>query len=92
MASRAEEEHARIVLEDELGVEFQHHDDGSKSSMPDLLSLDGNHVAEVITTTPSAVREAHTTRQCPARHAAIAVPAMERIDSAGATQSRAPQN
>ncbi|WP_376955262.1 hypothetical protein [Arthrobacter methylotrophus] len=58
MASRAEEEHARIVLEGELGVEFQHHDDGSKPSMPDLLSLDGNHVAEVITTTPPAVREA----------------------------------
>lgn len=58
MAPRAEEEHARIVLEGELGVEFQHHDDGSKSSMPDLLSLDGNHVAEVITTTPPAVREA----------------------------------
>ena len=58
MAFRAEEEHARIVLEGELGVEFQHHDDGSKPRMPDLLSLDGNHVAEVITTTPKAAREA----------------------------------
>ncbi len=58
MAFRAEEEHARIVLEGELGVEFQHHDDGSEPRMPDLLSLDGNHVAEVITTTPPAVREA----------------------------------
>lgn len=58
MASRKEEEHAKIVLEGELGVEFQNHDDGSKPSMPDLLSLDGNHVAEVITTTPRAVREA----------------------------------
>ena len=58
MAFRAEEEHARTVLEGELGVEFQHHDDGSKPRMPDLLSLDRNHVAEVITTTPSAVREA----------------------------------
>lgn len=58
MALRAEEEHARVVLEGELGVEFQHHDDGSKSRMPDLLSLDGNHVAEVITTVPRAVREA----------------------------------
>lgn len=58
IAARAEEEQARIVLEGELGVEFQHHDDGSNSSMPDLLSLDGNHVAEVITTTPPAVREA----------------------------------
>lgn len=58
MAFRAEEEHARIVLEGELGVEFQHHDDGSKPRMPDLLSLDGNHVAEVITTTPCAAREA----------------------------------
>lgn len=58
MAFRAEEENARIVLEAELGVEFQHYDDGSKPSMPDLLSQDGNHVAEVITTTPYAVREA----------------------------------
>jgi hypothetical protein len=58
MAFRAEEVHARIVLEGELGVEFQHHDDGSKPKMPDLLSLDGNHVAEVITTAPYAVREA----------------------------------
>lgn len=53
-----EEEHARIVLEGDLGVEFKHHDDGSRDGMPDLLSLDGKHVAEVITTAPSAVREA----------------------------------
>ena len=46
MAFRAEEEHARIMLEGELGVEFLHHDDGSKQRMPDLLSLDRNHVAE----------------------------------------------
>jgi hypothetical protein len=58
MAFWTEEEHARIVPEGELGVELQNHDDGSKPRMPDLLSLDGNHVAEVITTTPSAVREA----------------------------------
>ena len=58
MAFRAEEEHARIMLEGELGVEFLHHDDGSKQRMPDLLSLDRNHVAEVITTTSPAVREA----------------------------------
>lgn len=58
MAFRAEEEHAKIVLGDELGVEFQHHDDGSVPRMPDLLSIDGNHVAEVVTTIPPAVREA----------------------------------
>ena len=58
MAFRAEEVHARIVLEGELGVEFQHHDDGSKPRMPDLLSLDGNHVAELITTARKAVRQA----------------------------------
>jgi hypothetical protein len=58
MKCRAEEEHARILLEGELGVEFLHHDDGSKSGMPDLLSLDRKHVAEVITTAPSATREA----------------------------------
>lgn len=58
MSFRAEEEHAKVVLEGELDVEFQHHDDGSKPKMPDLLSLDGNHVAEVITTAPYAVREA----------------------------------
>lgn len=58
MKIRAEEEHAKIVLEGELGVEFKHHDDGSKDGMPDLLSLDGKHVAEVITTVPPAVREA----------------------------------
>lgn len=58
MTVTTEEEHARIVLEGELGVKFQHHDDGSKPSMPDLLSLDGRHVAEVITTAPAAAREA----------------------------------
>lgn len=46
------------MLSDELGVEFRLYDDGSRSSMPDLLSGDGKHVAEVITTTPSAIREA----------------------------------
>ncbi|WP_157802979.1 hypothetical protein [Compostimonas suwonensis] len=56
--SRREEEHARLMLSDELGVEFRLYDDGSKSNMPDLLSEDGKHVAEVITTTPSAIREA----------------------------------
>jgi hypothetical protein len=54
----AEEEHARTVLESELGVDFRHHDDGSTNSMPDLLSLNGKHVAEVITTVPRAAREA----------------------------------
>lgn len=58
MTLGAEEEHARIVLEGELGVEFQHHDDGSKPRMPDLLSLDRDHVAEVITTSSPTVREA----------------------------------
>ncbi len=46
------------MLSGEVGVEFEHHDDGSKPSMPDLLSVDGKHVAEVITTTPYAVRKA----------------------------------
>lgn len=46
------------MLSGELGVEFRLYDDGSRSSMPDLLSGDGKHVAEVITTTPSAIREA----------------------------------
>ncbi|MET0978132.1 MAG: hypothetical protein ABWX63_04885 [Paeniglutamicibacter terrestris] len=58
MKIRPEEEHARIVLEGELGVKFKPHDDGSKQKMPDLLSSDGNHVAEVITTAPPALREA----------------------------------
>lgn len=58
LVSRREEEHARLMLSDELGVEFRLYDDGSKSNMPDLLSEDGKHVAEVITTTPSAIREA----------------------------------
>lgn len=57
LVSRAEEEHARLMLSREVGVEFRLHDDGSKSSMPDLLSEDGKHVAEVITTAPSAVRK-----------------------------------
>jgi hypothetical protein len=56
--SWAEEEHARILLSGDLGVDFSHHDDGSGPSMPDLLSADGRHVAEVITTTRSAAREA----------------------------------
>jgi hypothetical protein len=46
------------MLSGELGVEFRHHDDGSEPGMPDLLSVDGNHVAEVITTARSAVRKA----------------------------------
>lgn len=54
----AEENHARLVLSYELGVQFRIHDDGSRSSMPDLLSVDGKHVAEVITSAPAAVREA----------------------------------
>lgn len=58
-----EEEHARTVLEQELGVEFRQYDDGSAPGMPDLLSLDGNHVAEVITTSPSAVRKAQKSLQ-----------------------------
>ena len=55
---RAEEEHARLLLSSELGVDFRLHDDGSKSRMPDLLSVDGKHVAEVVTTALHAVREA----------------------------------
>lgn len=55
---RAEEEHARLTLSGELGVEFRLYDDGSKPSMPDLVSVDGKHVAEVVTTTQPAVREA----------------------------------
>ncbi len=50
--NRPEEEHARTLLENELGMPFRRHDDGSKNGMPDLLSKDGNHVAEVITTVP----------------------------------------
>lgn len=47
------------MLEVEFGVEFQRHHDGSKPRMPDLLSLDVlsldvNHVAEMITTTQCA--------------------------------------
>jgi len=52
-----EEEHARILLECQLGLPFRHHDDGSKNSMPDLLSADENHVAEVITTVHPLIRE-----------------------------------
>lgn len=52
-----EEEHARILLENELDLPFRHHDDGSKNSMPDLLSADENHVAEVITTAHPLIRE-----------------------------------
>lgn len=52
-----EEDHAMLTLSRELGVSFQHHDDGSSSGMPDLFSSDGMHVAEVITTAESAVRE-----------------------------------
>ena len=58
LVSRTEEEHARLMLSDELGVEFRLYDDGSEPNMPDLLAADGKHVAEVITTTPSAIREA----------------------------------
>lgn len=70
MALRAEEEHARILLEGELGVKFLHHDDGSKPRMPDLLSLDGKHVVEVITTTRPAVREAEK-RMDPMPHVSL---------------------
>jgi len=54
---RAEEEHARLTLSGEFGVEFRLYDDGSKPGMPDLLSADDKHVAEVITTAPSDVRK-----------------------------------
>jgi hypothetical protein len=54
MVLRAEEEHARLVLSGEVGVEFRLYDDGSKPSMPDLLSADGKHVAEVVTTTSAS--------------------------------------
>lgn len=56
--SNREEEHARLVLSNELSVQFRLYDDGSKPHMPDLLSKDEKHAAEVITTTPSAIREA----------------------------------
>lgn len=58
LMSGAEEEHARLMLSGELGVDVRLHDNGSRPSMPDLLSVDGKHVAEVITTAPSAIREA----------------------------------
>ncbi|WP_146069608.1 hypothetical protein [Arthrobacter sp. B0490] len=56
--SAREEDHARILLSEELGVEFRLYDDNSKPGMPDLLSLNGKHVAEVITTVPARAREA----------------------------------
>ena len=37
----AEEDHARLMLSYELGMQFRIHDDGSRSSMPELLSVDG---------------------------------------------------
>ncbi|KDA07165.1 hypothetical protein DC31_00020 [Microbacterium sp. CH12i] len=46
------------MLSGELGLEFLLYDDGSRSSMPDLLSADRKHVAEVVTTSLPAVREA----------------------------------
>lgn len=46
------------MLSGELEVDFRLYDDGSKPSMADLLSVDGKHVAEVITTAEPAVREA----------------------------------
>lgn len=58
IVSKVEEEHARLMLVGELGVDFCVYDDGSRPSMPDLLSADGKHVAEVITTVLPAVREA----------------------------------
>lgn len=57
---RLEEEHARTLLESELVVPFAHHDDGSRNGMPDLLSADDNHVAEVITTVHPLIREAES--------------------------------
>ncbi|WP_219816168.1 hypothetical protein, partial [Arthrobacter sp. B1805] len=58
MSVREEEEHARLLLSDELGVSFHHHDDNSEPGMPDLLSSDRKHAAEVITTVPAKAREA----------------------------------
>ncbi|MET3509869.1 hypothetical protein [Plantibacter flavus] len=46
------------MLASELAVQFRHHDDGSEPAMPDLVSVDGLHVAEVVTTAPFAVRQA----------------------------------
>jgi hypothetical protein len=46
------------MLSTELGVAFRLHDDGSRPSMPDLVSTDGRHVAEVVTTALPAAREA----------------------------------
>lgn len=53
-----EEQHARQMLSAQLGVDVRFHDDGSESSMPDLLSVDARHVAEVVTTVLPSVREA----------------------------------
>ena len=63
MAFRPEEEHARLLLSGELGMEFRHYDAGSSPRMPDLLSSDGMHVAEVITTAPPAVRKAQKEKE-----------------------------
>jgi hypothetical protein len=46
------------MLTHELAVQFRHHDDGSEPAMPDLVSVDGLHVAEVVTTAPFAIRQA----------------------------------
>lgn len=46
------------MLSAEVGVEFRIHDDGSEPAMPDLLSADRKHAAEVITTAPAARRQA----------------------------------
>lgn len=53
---RPEEDHAKTMLESQLGIDFHHHDDGTKNGMPDLISANGKHVAEVITAAPHAVR------------------------------------
>ncbi|MGP5049180.1 hypothetical protein [Glutamicibacter ardleyensis] len=60
MTVNVEEEHARIVLENALGIVFHHHDDGSQNRMPDLLSADRKHVAEVITTVHPDIRKAQS--------------------------------
>lgn len=56
--SAIEEEHARQLLSVELDTEMRVHDDGSVAHMPDLVSVDRNHVAEVITTARASAREA----------------------------------
>jgi hypothetical protein len=58
MSSALEEEHARLMLSRELDQEFDLYDDGSIASMPDLVSLDRRHAAEVVTTAPFALRKA----------------------------------